>query len=120
MTINRLCQLIAISLCMWACLIYSAMALAEQEHIYQHQYPQFERYLLLSTCESIGMATHAKTQAQARVVEHSDSDAMKSVRRGAPYVLDYIGPDNSARLMYMVEGILYYGPAQSAMICSKL
>lgn len=120
MTINRFCQLVAISLCMWGCLIYSAMALAEQEHILQYQYPQFERYLLLSTCNSIGMATPSRVREAGTKVERSDSDAMKSVRRGSPYVLEYIGPDNSARLMYMVEGILYYGPAQSAMICSKL
>jgi len=100
--------------------LLSLQAFAERARIKQEQYPQFERYLLLATCASVDMATPHRVREAAQKVERSDSDAMKNVRRGSPYVLEYIGPDNSARLMYLVESILYYGPLKAAHICTQL
>lgn len=99
--------------------LFSGLANAA-DRIDQSAYPQFERFLLLNTCANVHMATAERVIDAYHDMHRVDMDAVRAYQRGSAKTLEYIGPDNAAQLMYMVEGIVYSSPSNAAMICGQL
>lgn len=107
---------IVIALCALLCSL-SAIA---QDRIQQRDYKAFERVVVLQQCYLQGFTAQSDLEAAKLQMGRIDNDAMKAYRRGMPYILKYIGPDNSQQLMYMLEGVVYYGPLTATQICTQI
>jgi hypothetical protein len=86
----------------------------------QKDYKQFERVMVLHQCLQSGYTTLDDVKEADLAMYKVDPSAMRSQFKGLPYVLKYIGPDNTQQLVYILEAVAYRRPLTAATICTNI